>query len=140
MIDIAYIEARTDKATMIEVTNDIDNASTINEAVVTALVNDASDVINAKLTDRYVTPLTETIPSVIKQIAFAIFKYKAYQRRYDDEEHMKDVQTNYKLALKQLDEIANGTHPDIEGLTKHSTSKVNIIMSNKTSSSRKFAF
>lgn len=126
-IDKAYIESKsnTEDISSILSSNGIDNTELDN------IITDAEATVNRKLSARYVTPIP-TPTNDLKRIVLDITLYFIYSLSHNDKE-MEAVYNRYLLALKTLDNIANGKE-SLSGATEiaEPTSRAIIVAKSRT--------
>ncbi len=114
---------------LVSYTND-SGGSTIVTTVTSAIISNASALIDSYLQERYTLPLPSTPPS-IKALCVTIAIYRIYCRRESVPDAVAD---EYKAAIKKLEKIATG---DLSlGVT--TISEVSAIKKNKDVTDRVF--
>jgi len=97
-----YIES---KSNTVDISN-ILSSNGIDDTKLNDIIADAEAIVNRKLSARYVTPISSPTND-LKRIVLDITLYLIYSLSHNDEE-MEAVYNRYLLALKTLDNIANG--------------------------------
>lgn len=106
-IDIEYIRERIREDDLLGLSTDKGEADGINEARITAIINDAEGEVNtALLQGGFAVPVINP-DAFLQRITFDIFRYHLYGRKYDDEE-MKDTYVRYNKAYQKINAIAKG--------------------------------
>jgi len=90
--------------TLIWLSNDDPNATTLNENVVTEAVLQAEEYVDVYLRGRYRLPLVPT-PSVVKDITVNLARHWLYTRRPEGADLPDAVTRTYKSALTMLEAI-----------------------------------
>ncbi len=89
---------------LIQLTDDATPPTAINESRCLAVIEEASEIIDARLKARYSDlPLQEPISAMIRGICADIVAYKLYSRRNKGD--IENVYQRYKAALEMLDKI-----------------------------------
>lgn len=91
---------------LIDLTDD-ENTGSMNEAIITQYISDASELIDDYLRGRYELPFA-TVPGLLLRICRSITLYNLYSRRIrlNPPEAVTDGNKN---AMRLLDKIQNGT-------------------------------
>lgn len=114
---------------LIQYTDDA-GAGVVNTTIVSAIITNASAVIDSYLQERYALPLSST-PASITALCVAIAIYRIYYRR---EKVPESVVNEYEAAIDKLEKIAAG---DISlGVT--TITEVSMIQKNKEVADRVF--
>lgn len=99
--------------------SDVEDRETVNDAVVSAALTDASGEIDSYLSGRYATPITGTAPQQVKNACLDIARYRLY-----DDHPTENVRQRYTDALAWLKLVMMGhvslpiAAPDSDALTK----------------------
>ena len=87
--------------------DDLSNPTKADYGVVTALIARADAMIDAKVSQVYVVPLSTPIDVIIKSISIDLACYYAMQRKFSDLEMPKDWSAVYTDAMNNLNDIAD---------------------------------
>lgn len=100
---------------LIQLTDDNNPPQAINEDRCLAIIEEASEIIDARLCARFANlPLQEPISAMIRGICADIVAYKLYSRRNKGD--IENVFQRYKAALEMLDKVRlNEQTPKISG-------------------------
>ena len=101
--------------TLIQLTDDATPPAAVNESRCLAVIEEASEIIDARLRARYSDlPLREPISAMIRGLCADIAAYKLYSRRNKGD--IENVYQRYKAALEMLDKIRlNEQTPNVSG-------------------------
>jgi len=97
--------------TLIWLSNDDEDATTVNIDVVGEAVRQAEELVDAYLRGRYNLPLGspgEPVPSVIKDIAVNLTRHWLYTRRPEGSDLPEAVTRTYKSSMHLLESIRGG--------------------------------
>lgn len=101
---ISDLKDNVSERVLIQLTDDSTPPTAVNESRCTALIDEASEIIDGRLRSRYTDlPLQGTIPAMIRGICVDIVVYKLYSRRNQGD--IENVRARYKDALENLDKI-----------------------------------
>lgn len=105
-IDIDFLKDRVSERTLIEYTDD-HNTGTVDNDVVTGIIDGAAEEFYSIISGAYTLPLTEDYP-LAQQIIRDIAVFNLYARRHDYE--MPDaIEKRYEAAIKRADRLGAGT-------------------------------
>ncbi|MBR1754020.1 DUF1320 domain-containing protein [bacterium] len=96
---------RIDEKVLINLSNDIFPASSVNTQRINETIEIADDIINSALRNKYQLPLSST-PKIITQIAADIVIYRLYSRRPQD--IPKNYVKNFEDAIALLKDLQTG--------------------------------
>lgn len=94
----------TEKA-LVNLTNDILPATSVNKEIAEENIAIADDLINSSLRNKYVIPL-KSVPNLIKQLSADITIYRLYCRR--PQNVPENYKKNYEIALQILKDLQSG--------------------------------
>lgn len=114
IVQADLVPAHITTARLAELTQDTVTSTTVDAAVVTALILAASAEVDGYLGRRYALPLAST-PELVKQLAIRVTLYRLHGRRPGS--MTEALESDYKDARRMLEEIASGTltlgvHPE----------------------------
>ncbi|MBS1562574.1 MAG: DUF1320 domain-containing protein [Bacteroidetes bacterium] len=112
---IADVERELGSARLTELSNDEQKATTPNEELVTALIANASDLMDGYLRGRYGLPLAFT-SEILRDVCATIVKYRLYRHR--QLKISEQVQAEYDEAVSRMKQIQSGKIILGEGITK----------------------
>ena len=81
----------------------VDNVSDLEASSATALINNASALIDAHIATRYAVPLHTPVPALIQRIAAAVVRYD-----YHAADTRERVEGAYREALRFLRDLRDG--------------------------------
>lgn len=90
--------------TLIWLSNDDSEATDINDEVVAWAINEAEQVVDGYIRERYPVPFEQT-PTLVTTWTVAISRHTLYCRRPDGQELPDAVVRTYKDALKMLEAV-----------------------------------
>jgi len=102
----ADIEARLGVKSVIGLSNDTPNATTVDAALIVKLIARADGIIDAQVKQVYAVPLSP-VAEVIKGISVDLTCFFLLQRRYSGTDIPSDWQQTYKDAIQILKDIAD---------------------------------
>lgn len=103
--DINDLKKIISEKELINLTNDVKPADSVNENMAVENIAFADEIINSALRNKYKLPLIIT-PNLVKQLSADITIYRLYCRR--PQEVPKNYQKNYEIALQILKELQSG--------------------------------
>lgn len=83
--------------------SDVEDRETVNDAVASAALTEASGEIDSYLGARYALPITDTVPDRLKAVCLDIARYRLY-----DDHPTATVRQRYEDAIAWLKLIADG--------------------------------
>lgn len=101
---LSDVKAQLSETELIQLTDD-DNLGTVDEAVVTAAVADASEEIDGYVGSKYALPLAAT-PGILKKLCVDVAVYNLFARRHDSIPDLR--RDRYDNAVKFLMAVAAG--------------------------------
>jgi phage gp36-like protein len=127
----ADLEARVGKEQLALLTNDTAGTELSDPTVISALIERADTIVDARMTGLYATPF-DPVPKIIKQCSVDIALYNAFLRRFASTEVPKEWVATYKQATDILDLIANleiqlDTNPSVSSSEADIVSPVRLI-------------
>lgn len=104
----ADIERTLPRQLLVQLTDDSDMPETVDQVVLDGLIEDAGEVIEGYLRERYVLPLDPT-PKLLTKLAVDLVVFALYGRRPETHgEPPKQVLESWRQAFKTLEHIQNG--------------------------------
>lgn len=94
----------TEKA-LVNLTNDILPATSVNKEIAEENITIADDLINSSLRNKYKLPL-KVVPNLVKQLSADITIYRLYCRR--PQNVPENYKKNYEIALQILKDLQSG--------------------------------
>lgn len=94
----------TEKA-LVNLTNDILPATSVNKEIAEENISIADDLINSSLRNKYKLPL-KVVPNLVKQLSADITIYRLYCRR--PQNVPENYKKNYEIALQILKDLQSG--------------------------------
>lgn len=136
LTDVTYYKLLIDEDTLRGLTAVESDPWRIIDAKIQDAIDRAYAYLYSRLKQRYSMPPVGAAEELtyLKNLEFMLGRYYLFALKYEDEE-LKEVHSNYKSALKEIDEIGAGT---IKLNLQKSQSTIDIPMAtNKTSSDRR---
>lgn len=103
--DINDLKKIISEKELINLTNDVKPADSVNENMAVENIAFADEIINSALRNKYKLPLITT-PNLVKQLSADITIYRLYCRR--PQEVPKNYQKNYEVSLQILKDLQSG--------------------------------
>lgn len=116
-LSVDELKAALSEQTLIELSNDDYQATTVNDGVVRVAIDFGQQLIDGYLRSRYTLPLASP-HTLLKQLNIDISRHWLYQRRPEGRELPEAVTSAYKNAVKTLEAVQGGKlHLGVSGLT-----------------------
>lgn len=132
--------SRIGEKILINLTNDVLPATTVNTEIANENIAIADDLINSSLRNKYKLPLP-AVPNLVKQLSADITIYRLYCRR--PQNVPENYKKNYEVALQILKDLQSGAKvldlPSSFGDESETSLSSALYLTDKTEDDRRFS-